>query len=54
MPFLVWEISLLSKLWPNKSTFYTKPQQQHLRALSGWSWGCVSAIDSKRANDLDC
>jgi hypothetical protein len=21
---------------------------------TGWSWGCVSAIDSKRANDLDC
>jgi hypothetical protein len=21
---------------------------------AGWSWGCVSAIDFQRANDLDC
>jgi len=21
---------------------------------AGWSWGCVSALDSKEANDLDC
>jgi hypothetical protein len=21
---------------------------------AGWSWGCVSAIDSSGANDLDC
>ena len=21
---------------------------------AGWSWGCVSAVDSQRANDLDC
>ena len=20
----------------------------------GWSWGCVSVIDSNPANDLDC
>jgi len=21
---------------------------------AGWSWGCVSALDSERANNLDC
>jgi hypothetical protein len=21
---------------------------------AGWSWGCVSVLDAKQANDLDC